>query len=51
MKTKSTMKKQDNLKNDKVRFCLNIDIRKEKEDSWLNATKTKIAFIKRPPEF
>jgi len=34
------------LENGKVRFHLNIDVRKEKEDSWLNKTKTKIAFIK-----
>ena len=45
-------KKTKNLKNGKVRFCLNIDIRKQmvkKEDSWLNglnAIKTKIAFVK-----
>ena len=30
-------KKQQNLKNGKVRFCLNIDVRKEMEDSRLNA--------------
>jgi len=29
-----------------VRFGLNIDVRKEKEDSWLSAIKTKIAFVK-----
>ena len=33
----STTKKQQNLKNGKVRFCLNIDVRKEMEDSRLNA--------------
>ena len=33
-------------KNDRVRFRLNIDVRKEKEHSWLNAIKTKIAFVK-----
>ena len=39
-------------KNGKVRFCLNIDVRKEKvkkENSWLNglnAIKTNIAFVK-----
>ena len=31
------MKKQQNLKNGKVRFRLNIDVRKEMEDSRLNA--------------
>ena len=46
METKNTMKKKRNLKNGKVRFRLNIDVRKEKEDSWLNVTKTKIAFVK-----
>ena len=40
METKSTKK------NGKVRFRLNIGVRKEKEDSWLNATKTKIASFK-----
>ena len=45
LETKSTTKKQENLKIGKVRFCLNVDVRKEKEDSWLNAIKTKIAFI------
>ena len=30
-------KKQRNLKNGKVRFCPNIDVRKEMEDSRLNA--------------
>ena len=42
----SATKKQENFKNGKVRFCLNIDIRKDKEDSWLSAIKTKIAFAK-----
>ena len=46
LETKSTTKKQENLKNDRVRFRLNIDVRKEKEHSWLNAIKTKIAFVK-----
>ena len=45
MQTKSTMKKQENSKNGKVKFCLNIDIRKEKK-LWLNAIKTNIAFVK-----
>ena len=35
-----------NLKTGKLRFHLNIDVRKEKENSWLNVIKTKIAFIK-----
>jgi len=34
------------LENGKVRFCLNIDVRKEKDCSWLNVIKTKIAFVK-----
>ena len=42
----STTKKQENLKKDKVRFRLHINVRKEKERSWLNAIKTKIAFVK-----
>ena len=46
LETNSTTKKQENLKNGKVSFRLNIDVRKEKEDSWLNAMKTKIAFLK-----
>ena len=46
LETKSTTKKQENLKNSKVRSHLNIDVRKEEEDSWLNAIKTKIAFVK-----
>ena len=32
LETKSTTKKQENLKNGKVRFRLNIYVRKEKED-------------------
>ena len=46
LETKSTAKNQENLKNGKLRFRLNIDLRKGKEDSWLNAMKTKIAFVK-----
>ena len=46
LETKSTAKNQENLKNGKLRFRLNIDLRNEKEDSWLNAMKTKIAFVK-----
>ena len=37
LETTSTTKKQQNLKNVKVRFLLNIDMRKEIEDSRLNA--------------
>ena len=39
LETTSTTKKQQTLKNGKVRFCLNIDVRKEMEDSRLNAIK------------
>ena len=46
LETKSTAKNQENLENDKLRFRLNIDLRREKEDSWLNTMKTKIAFVK-----
>ena len=35
----STTKKKQNVKNDKVRFRLNNDVRKEMEDSKLNATE------------
>ena len=35
----STTRKQQNLKNGKVRFRLNIDFRKEMKDSRLNATE------------
>jgi len=38
--------KQQNLKNGKVRFRLNIDVRKEMEDSRLNALKQLITFVK-----
>ena len=37
LKTTSTRKKQQNLKNGKVSFRLNIDVRKELEDSRLKA--------------
>ena len=37
LETTSSTKKQQNLKNVKVRFRLNIDVRKEMEDSRLNA--------------
>ena len=46
LETTSTKKKQQNLKNGKVRFRLNIDVRKEMEDSRLNAIKQLIAFVK-----
>ena len=46
METTSTTKKQQSLKNGKVRFRLNIDVRKEKEDSRLNAIKQLITFVK-----
>ena len=49
METKSTTKKQENLKSGKVRFRMNIDVRKEKEDSWLNTLRRKIAFVKAGP--
>ena len=39
--------KQQNLKNGKVRFRLNIDVRKEMEDSRLNAIEVR----KRSTEF
>ena len=42
----SATTKQENFKNGKVRFCLNIDIRKDKADSWLSAIKTKTTFAK-----
>ena len=42
----STTKKRQNLKNAKVRFLLNIDVRQEMEDSRLNAIKQLIAFVK-----
>ena len=43
--TTRTTKKQQNLKNGTVRFRLNIDIRKEMEDSRLNG-KQPIRFVK-----
>ena len=36
LETTSTTKKQQNLKNGKVRFRLNIDVKKEMED-WLHS--------------
>ena len=50
LETTSTTKKQRNLKNGKVGCCLNIDVRKEMEDSRLNAFKL-ITFIKGRPHF
>ena len=46
METPSTTKKQQNLENGKVRFRLNVDVRKEMEDSRLNALKQLIKFVK-----
>ena len=48
LKTKRTTKKKDSLKNGKVRFCLNIDIRKEKEHSWLTAI---LVYCSKPRRF
>ena len=47
------MKKQRNLKNGKVRFCLNVDVRKEMEDSRLNTIECLklIMFVKGQPNF
>ena len=36
LETTSTTKKQQYMKNSKVRFRLNVDVRKEMEDSRLN---------------
>ena len=46
LETTSNTKKQQNVKNGKVRFRLNIDVRKEMEDSRLNAIKQLITFVK-----
>ena len=46
LETTITTKEQQNLKNSTVRFRLNIDIRKEMEDSRLNAIKQPIPFVK-----
>ena len=47
LETISVTKKQQNLKNGEARFCLNIDVRKEMEDSRLNAiNKQLITFVK-----
>ena len=43
---KQQKKKQQNLKNCKVRFRLNIDVRKEKEDPRLYAITQLITFVK-----
>ena len=45
-KQQDTTKKQQNLKNGKVRFRLNIEIRKDMEGSRLNAIKQLITFVK-----
>ena len=39
------------LEKGKVRFRLNIDVRNEKDASWLNAIKNKNCVRKRPTEF
>jgi len=46
LETISATKKQQNFKNGKVRFRLNIDVRKEMEDSRLYAIKQLITFVK-----
>ena len=47
LETISTTRKQQNLKNGKVRFRLNIDVRKEMEDPRLNAIRQLIyTFVK-----
>ena len=48
LETTSTTKKQQNLKNSKVRFRLNIDVRKKMEDLGLNAIECLklITFVK-----
>jgi len=45
-KKKQQKKKQQNLKNGKVRFRLNIDVRKEMEDPRLYAINQLITFVK-----
>ena len=47
IETTSTTKKHQNLQNGKVRFRLNIDVRKEMEHSRLNAIEVR----KRSTEF
>ena len=46
LETTRTMKKNKNLKNGKVRFRLNIDVRKEMEDSRLKCHGMLITFVK-----
>ena len=47
IKTKSTSKKQENLRNRRVRIRLNIDVRKEKDRRLMaECNKTKVAFVK-----
>ena len=46
LETTSTTKKQQNLKDGKVRFRLNINVRKDMEDLRLNAIKQLITFVK-----
>ena len=46
LETKSSLKKQQNLRRGKVRFRLNINVRKETEDSRLNGIKQLVTFVK-----
>ena len=51
MVRKGATKKQENLKNGKVRSHLNIDSRTEKEDLWLFANKNEHCVRKRLTEY
>ena len=46
LETTTSAKKQQNLKSGKVRFRLNVNVRKEMEDSRLNVIKQLITFEK-----
>ena len=46
LETINATKNQQNVKNGTMRFRLNIDVRKEMEDSRLNAIKQLITFVK-----
>jgi len=46
LETKTTKKKQENLKNSKMRIRMNSEVRKEKEDSWLNTIKKRLTSTK-----
>ena len=48
---KKYYEKEENMIIGKVKFCLNVDVRKEKEDSWLKATKTTNCVCQRPTKF